>query len=183
MPLFAKLSAEGFLPAMTILAVTACVAAWVWMAARWRHGQPAVPYQPRRPAPWQGIDLTLIVAFYLAAQLGAFGLAAAVLGPTAVRPPDAYDTDKAGTEHAVAQVMDQGGGWVVLLCAVSVVAVAPVVEEFLFRLLFQGWLEALEHRWRRRMPTLGRLLPARPGRSCCRRFFLPGCTSASTARR
>ena len=35
---------------------------------------------------------------------------------------------------------------------------APITEEFFFRVLLQGWLEAFEHRWRRQMPTLRRLV-------------------------
>ena len=42
--------------------------------------------------------------------------------------------------------MERRSGWAVLLCVAAAVVVAPVVEEFLFRLLLQGWLEALERR-------------------------------------
>ena len=40
------------------------------------------------------------------------------------------------------------------ICLLSAVVMAPIAEEFLFRLLFQGWLEALERRLRRRIPLL-----------------------------
>jgi membrane protease YdiL (CAAX protease family) len=159
MPLFAKLPADVLIPAAAILLLTACVDAWVWIAARWRRGQPVLPYQPRRPVPWGGLDLIFIVAFYLVFQAGVWGVAGLVLGPAALQPPDSYNVEEAGTEHEVVRLMEQGGPWVILLCVVSVVVIAPLVEEFLFRLLFQGWLEAIERRWRRQMPTLRRLLP------------------------
>ena len=87
------------------------------------------------------------------------GLASVVLGPEATQAPAAYDPGKTTTEHVVGQLIAEGNVWVFLLCFVSAAVVAPVSEEFLFRVLLQGWLEALEHRWRRRMPTLRRLIP------------------------
>ena len=61
------------------------------------------------------------------------------------------------------QLIAEGNVWVFLLCVISAAVVAPISEEFLFRVLLQGWLEALEHRWRRQMPTLRRLIPRGTG--------------------
>ena len=74
-------------------------------------------------------------------------------------PAAGYDPDQSSAEHPLAKLVIEGGGWILVLCFVSAVIVAPLVEEFLFRVLLQGWLEALEHRWRRQMPTLRRLVP------------------------
>jgi membrane protease YdiL (CAAX protease family) len=45
-----------------------------------------------------------------------------------------------------------------LVIVFTAAIVAPLVEEFLFRLLLQGWLEAIERRLRRRLPGLRRTL-------------------------
>jgi len=44
-----------------------------------------------------------------------------------------------------------------LLTTWIVVAVAPLFEEFLFRVVLQGWLEARERAWRRNRPALRRV--------------------------
>ena len=116
-------------------------------------------YQPRRPVPWHTIDLVLVVVFYFVAQSGAVGLAHAVLGPHVPRAAVAHSPGQSTAEHVIGQLIAEGNAWVLLLCVVSATIVAPVTEEFFFRVLLQGWLEALQHRWRRQMPTLRRLVP------------------------
>jgi membrane protease YdiL (CAAX protease family) len=44
--------------------------------------------------------------------------------------------------------------WTLLLGAVSAIVIAPITEEFVFRLLLQGWLESLERRMRRQIPAM-----------------------------
>ena len=119
-------------------------------------------YQPRRPAPWNAVHLAAIVIFYLAAQTVVVLLATAILGAETVRPPTIYDPDKLNAGHVVAQMLKDADAWLLLICIVSAVVVAPVVEEFLFRVVLQSWLEKLQRRWRRRMPTL-RLVPRAVG--------------------
>jgi membrane protease YdiL (CAAX protease family) len=142
-----------------LLAVTACVAAWARVAARFWHRQPVLAYQPRRPVPWQVTDLALVVVFYLIVQSGMVGLAGVVLGSGGTQSPAVYGSGESTTEHVVGQLIAQGNVWVLLLCGISAVVVAPITEEFLFRVLLQGWLEALRRRLRRQMPTLWRLIP------------------------
>ncbi len=142
-----------------ILAVSACVVAWWWAAVQWWHRRPLLPYQPRRRVPWHAIDLVLIVVCYVALQSGVIVLADASLGPNASRAPATYDASGSPAEHVVAQLIAEGNPWVLLLCLVSAGLVAPITEEFLFRVLIQGWLEALQHRGRRQMPTLRWLVP------------------------
>ena len=56
---------------LAILAVAACAAVWTAAAVRWRRGQPVLPYQPRRPVPWQGHRRgAVIVVFYRGAAAG-----------------------------------------------------------------------------------------------------------------
>jgi membrane protease YdiL (CAAX protease family) len=144
---------------MAMLALIACVVVWTMVARRWRRRQSILPYQPRRPVPWGGFDLLLVLLFYLIVQSGVVEVTRTILGPNAIHPVAAYDAEEAEPTHPVATLVAEGDPWVLLLCFFSAVIAAPVVEEFLFRALLQGWLEALEHRWRRKMPTLGRLLP------------------------
>jgi membrane protease YdiL (CAAX protease family) len=147
-----------------IVAISACVVAWWWVAAERRQRRPVVPYQPRRPAPWQAIDLAVILlVYYVAMQWGVVALADAFFGPGAAQPPAIYDASGTQTEHVVAQLIAQGSPWVLLLCFVSAGVVAPITEEFFFRVLLQGWLETLERRWRRQMPMLRRLVPGGSG--------------------
>jgi membrane protease YdiL (CAAX protease family) len=146
-----------------ILAISACVVAWTWAAAQWWQRRPILPYQPRRPAPWRAIDLGAIVIFYLVMQSGVIALADAFLGATALGAPSTYDAAGSQAEHVVAQLIADGNPWVLLLCIVSAGLVAPITEEFFFRVLLQGWLDALQHRWRRQMPTLRRLVPRGSG--------------------
>jgi len=159
MPLFAVLYSEIFILAAAALAVLASAAVCGVVVSRWRQRRPAIPYQPRRPAPWGALEMTCVALLYLAAQAGVLILAATILGPHATRTPPIYNPDKENSLHVTLQLMAEANGWVLLLCGVSAIIVAPVAEEFLFRVVLQGWLESLEHRWRRRMPTLRRLLP------------------------
>lgn len=67
---------------------------------------------------------------------------------------DPHETDGKTTDldHPTIVLLRQDGSpltW--LLCVVTVVLIAPLAEEFLFRLLLQGWLEAAESRYRRRV--------------------------------
>jgi membrane protease YdiL (CAAX protease family) len=143
-----------------------------------------VPYEPRRPVPWRTADLLILVLFYVAAQGAAGGAIQAVCGArrslplrTACEQAAAHDAhggqsasidatcmekngehrdDESVTSHFLVQLMESGNPWVLLLCAVSAILVAPVFEEFFFRVLLQGWLEAIERRGRRRFPWLRR---------------------------
>jgi membrane protease YdiL (CAAX protease family) len=54
------------------------------------------------------------------------------------------------SEHPVQLLLSENSSpRVLLLCFLSAVLVAPLTEEFLFRVLLQGWMEAVAIRWRR----------------------------------
>jgi membrane protease YdiL (CAAX protease family) len=167
MQLFADdLTWNPIVPA-AILAVTACAGVWAMLAARWRQGRPAVPYQPRRRAPWGAWELVLIVAFYVMAYWLTFALAGAVFGagPASgtVGQVGNLPHDKESTAaHVVAQLLAENNVWVLLLCVVAAAIVAPVAEEFFFRVLLQGWLEARERRWRRWLRVSRGVVPIVP---------------------
>jgi membrane protease YdiL (CAAX protease family) len=151
MPLFAL--QPPFVVPLAVSTVTTCVVLWLWVVAyRWRR-RSLVAYQPRRPAPWHAVDLAAVVLFYMVLLSGLIELAGKLLGPHAMQA-----SGEATTEHVVGRLIAERDVWIFLLSAISAAIVAPISEEFFFRVLLQGWFEALEHRWRRQMPTLRRLM-------------------------
>jgi membrane protease YdiL (CAAX protease family) len=141
------------------LAVVGCAAVWARIAKLRSRGVPVLPYQRRRFVPWQGVDLAFVFIFYLAVQGCIFMVIRAAIGAKAIRPPVMCDPEKVDMSHGVAKLMESGGPLMLLLCAVSAVLIAPIVEEFFFRVMLLGWLDKLERRNRRRLPTLRRFMP------------------------
>jgi membrane protease YdiL (CAAX protease family) len=115
------------------------------------------------PVPWGGFDLLVVLLFYVVVQSGIIGLERTVLGPGALQHSVARTSDEDDAAHPLTKLVAEGNVWILLLCFVSAVVAAPVAEEFAFRVLLQGWFQALERRWRRKMPTLRRMLPRAAG--------------------
>jgi len=123
------------------------LAVWGWVLKRRLAGQAVLSWQPRRPVPWEGIHVVIIVFCYFALMvsvpklflnLSHFDLTAVDQGPKE-------------TQHIVAQLLERGEGFGTrVLCVAAATITAPFCEEFVFRLVLQGWLEARERRWRRR---------------------------------
>jgi len=62
------------------------------------------------------------------------------------------------SEHPLARLAkEQPDVGTLALATVSAVAVAPFFEEFIFRIVLQGWFEKWEALWRQRTQTLGPL--------------------------
>lgn len=133
------------------------------MLRRLRQGDPILPREPRRPVPWRAGHVLLVIALYaaLAALMGS--QAELFLGPEAVREPVIRDVEKTDTVHTIARLLIEGSPWVRLMCVFIAAVVAPIAEEFLFRVLLQGWLEALQRRLRPKMPVLRRWVPGAIG--------------------
>jgi membrane protease YdiL (CAAX protease family) len=133
---------------MVVLAATGLV--WRAIALRWRRGIPLVPYQHRRRVRWQGADVLLVVLFYILAMILAMCIVPAILGPEKSALVPCPEEERG--DNPVLQLLRQGPAWAVAAAVLVAVVVAPVTEEFLFRALLQGWLEAA---WRRRRGFLG----------------------------
>jgi membrane protease YdiL (CAAX protease family) len=205
----------------------AAVGTWVWAAWRLRRGQPPLVYADRRPVPWRGFDVAIVlVAGATAISLcqGAILHFSGAVPTAAGNIPDevlailfvgqsisevclmlfavgllmwrcradwadlGLDFRKLGHDlgigligflfstapvmllFSVLQSMLQPKEmhpliefamrqpsqlWLIGLCAVLV---APLVEEFFFRVILQGWLESVEHS----LAHGGRLLPSLP---------------------
>ncbi len=194
--------------------LTGALITWAWVASRLWRGQALLPYEPRRLVPWSGVDLLLIVAVYLLAQVIAQTAAARWAGLPQLAEGEKFDARatfvllaahlvgnlitltialcllvlRAGAslrdlgieaariaadlkcgvvaflaagplvyavqalvvqwipyEHPLVDAMQKQPAaatlWVVSL---SAVVVAPLFEEFIFRVILQGWLEKLE---------------------------------------
>ena len=163
---FAEISpptAPFWLVALILAAVGVSLAFWAIVLMRRMHGRTALPSEAQRSVPWQGVDLLVILAAYFAMSGVAVGVVRWSLGPERVRPMPAVNDEVHETAHVVLKALAAGGPWVVVLCVVAVVVVAPVVEEFLFRLLLQGWLEARMERWAFHQPAVRRFLPGAAG--------------------
>lgn len=156
------------IPLWLLLALAAglwfCLAAWITVVQRLWRRQPVVPYEPRRHVPWQGVDLLLVLLVYVATAAGMVGMAHAILADSGLtKPPVMQDANSSNTAHTVIRLLDEGTPIVLFVCAMAVVVVAPLAEEFLFRVLLQGWLEAKQRRLRPWMPTLRRIVPGSIG--------------------
>jgi membrane protease YdiL (CAAX protease family) len=123
------------------------------MVIRIRQGTTVVPCQPRHPVPWRGIDVLVVFLVYLAAPSGAMLLSMGWFDLGDVQTPAVSQAAPLRAEHPAARVLEESGDpWALALCIAAVVLVAALIEEFLFRLVLQGWLENVENRSLRRLP-------------------------------
>lgn len=146
------------------IGVTAAIATsalvWIAIVRKTLRGDPVVRYEGRRPVPWKTIDVAVIFGLYFMPML--VGLAASALqvpsdGESDAVPEisqsqatEAANGEETDIQHATMDLLRQDGTLLTwALCIVAAVVVAPVAEEFLFRLVLQGWLESAEYRRRR----------------------------------
>lgn len=148
------------------LAATAgwvCLGVWTWIVLRLAQGETVLPREWPRWVPWRARHLLAVFGVYFVAILAAQAAIALALDPAALRPPDIYDVREASKEHPATKILTKGQPWEVIVCGLAAAVGAPIFEEILFRLVLQGWLESAQRRWRRRMPTLHRLVPGAIG--------------------
>jgi membrane protease YdiL (CAAX protease family) len=154
---------------VALLVLGATAAFWFTVVHRWRAGRPVLPYEPRPSTPWDALDLLVVLMFFVgtASVAGLVVHQGLRFEPPDRREDAAVESESASTTNDMADkeaesdqgetveeaVLDQdtahpilhlvlGGGWTALIVgALSVILVAPLAEEFLFRLLLQGWLQ------------------------------------------
>ncbi len=80
----------------------ASLGVWGLVFWRWRTGRTIVPYEPRRPVPWLGVDLALIILAFLIA-----GAAILHFTPT---PHEATSNGRAADSPAVVKQADSAKG-------------------------------------------------------------------------
>jgi membrane protease YdiL (CAAX protease family) len=205
-----------FVGLMVLAALVACPITWFAIFWKWRTDGEPVPYEPRRPVPWDGATTLIIAVLYLTAQFGTaliagrvyqqetgvrldaeeaardprlflralqanvaaaaitflFGLAVlnfrsradrddlgfamrdddlrrGLLGFAAIVPPvlllnAALSQILGKSQHPLIEGWRDGGSPQLLVWSIlTAVVAAPLVEEFLFRGVLQGWLERL----------------------------------------
>lgn len=125
------------------------------VANRLNRGLPVLPYTRRRPVPWGALHVAAIAVWTVLA----LWLAVRWFDIPVSSPGLPTTEDTARPHHLVILIQESHTLPTFLLCFLSAVIVAPIVEEFLFRLVLQGWLEAVEMQFRRRIPLLRRLMP------------------------
>lgn len=94
---------------------------------------------------WTGLDVLLIFALWFGAQVICYHLAR--VADSSAQPTAAAATtsvDKQDNGHPLAQMIAQAkrSPMILLTAFLAAVVVVPILEEFLFRLLLQGWLES-----------------------------------------
>ena len=148
--------------------------------------RPLVPFEPRRPVPWGGLDLLAVLLGYVCLGASLALAANQFLGWKFDEFPDQQQTEKPRDEAPLLEAptdtqqtetdeaddeidMDRAHPVVVLLsgdsspgtfllCVFAVVVMAPVSEEFFFRLMLQGYLEKVDFRWHRLLRYSGHSL-------------------------
>jgi len=175
--------ADNLLVLVILLATVIC---WLGVGARRFIGRPLLAYEPRRPVPWDGGDLAIVVLLFLLGHVLAGEVVHRGLGlsPPAKNRADAsagessdaqdeeqgkqpdtnqnqeQEEDQDEAAHFILRLAKVGGPGGLLIAALSVVVVAPLVEEMLFRLFLQGWMEKVG----RRLRTVGRHITNTPGK-------------------
>ncbi len=145
--------------ALIVLACCASLLFWVAVLARRPPGE-ILPQEPRRRVPWKGSDVLVVLLAFIALSLVAWEGVHRVLAPELIEPLPAEDVVG---PHPVLEAMMLGGAPVLVLCVIAVAVVAPMAEEFLFRVVLQGWLESVAERWLPFLPGLRRWLPGASG--------------------
>ena len=137
-----------------LLAVSAGL--WTWIRTRWQRREPLIPLARRRPVPWQAQDVLFIFLVGLLLSVTAAKSVQAWMGPDAAQQAAEQKPELA---HPAEQLLRSGNPGQIAVAVAMAVVVAPLVEEFFFRVLLQGWMEAVWSRQRRKHREL-RAAPA-----------------------
>ena len=95
---------------------------------------------PKNSVLWTGFEVLLFFAVWLAPL---FVSVAVTCVASLNQPQTETIADTADHGHPIAQLIEQSqqSPMILLIVFLSAVVAAPIIEEFLFRMLFQGWLE------------------------------------------
>ena len=138
--------------------VSASGAIWIWVCLRCLRGKPIIPLARRRPVPWQGRDvLYLFLVSFLLSYAAVYTINRWV-GPKTGQEKSAadpgYRVPARELAHQTEQLLRSGDRCGTVIAVTMAVFVAPLAEEFFFRVLLQGWLEAVWSRKRRKYRAL-----------------------------
>jgi membrane protease YdiL (CAAX protease family) len=140
--------------AAIVVGLLAAAAIWTGCIVAWH---PTIRLGRRRPVPWQAQDVLVIsLLFFLVPAM--MHKAVKEWKPIDNGPdngPQKTD-DKHELAHAAQQLLRTKDPVAVAIAAVMAIVIAPLIEEFIFRVLLQGWLEAVWSRRRRQQQELRR---------------------------
>jgi len=175
-----------------LVVIVGGVYVWVTIFRCLRRRCHPVPFEPRRPVPWGGLDLLLVLFGYVCLggllvfaatdllgwelhdfQAQEFGVQQADTLAEETQPVEDQESSQDEQESDDELDLDRAHPVVVLLsgdaspgtfllCLFTVVIMAPVAEEFFFRLLLQGYLEKVDFRWQRMQRYSARTLGLMP---------------------
>jgi membrane protease YdiL (CAAX protease family) len=129
--------------ALGILAASLLV--WARLASKLTQHETLVLREPRAAVPWSGWDVAFLVLCWLASDLGAAAVANRFESAAVPAPPVTENAADTPAPHPVLLLIQAApNGLTLAVCLLTAVVLAPLVEEFLFRLLLQGWLERNE---------------------------------------
>jgi hypothetical protein len=135
--------------------VAAFLVSWAAIIERQIYSKPILPYQPRRRVPWRGWDLLAILFFYVFIYAIVLQLCQYLSGVDIFEP----SKQKSVIDHPLVQLMAERNWAAIIMCCLTGIVVAPIIEEVFHRILIQGWLENVDRDLRRRVPSLRRFLP------------------------
>lgn len=134
-------------PAIIAASLAASAAIWLWILTRRLMRRPLISLVRRKRVPWLGQDVLVIFLLgFLMAFLASTIAGRLAGGEAALKAGE----QKLQTAHPAEQLLSEGGWRAICLATFVAVVVAPLYEEFMFRVLLQGWLEAV---WSRRRRT------------------------------
>lgn len=140
--------------AMVVLGlVVAGIAAWTAILRQLRRPESLVPLAPRRAVPWSAGHCAAIIFVYVASLILVPHLFLHFNGREEARQePPVEESPAKSNDHMIVHLLRNVGHdpAAVLLGVLTAGLLAPLCEEFVFRLTLQGYLEARERRFRRR---------------------------------
>ena len=158
MTLFAQAEPSMWLSFLIATVLCGFPVMWITIGVRLWQGKPVLPREARRPVPWKGIDVLAVLVLWLSLEVVGASLVVNLLGDMFGATPEGAATN----EHPIAALMAEGNVLLLLISGLSAVVVAPIFEEFFFRVLFQGWMESAMGRLRWIVPQIGRFSVVAP---------------------
>lgn len=169
--------------ALVALLLSAAIVVWMTIFSRWAHGRSLASYERRRPVPWGALDIALVFGGYLLLTAIIPSLALELpppeqrrplekrpptqLAPNMVQPgvPDVKEQETVGESdgqvlHPIVHLIRSRSLAAMMLAVTLALIIAPLSEEFIFRVVMQGGLEAMARRrrapvrWLRRWPPI-----------------------------
>ncbi len=128
---------------------------WMTVVWRWMHRVPIIRHEFRRHVPWKGGDVLVLIAAYL--FIGSMVMTAFRYFEKTRASIDRADgshlmaevDQNAKTAHPLTPLLTSGNIGLIALGIFLAVVKAPLLEEFMFRVVLQGWLESAWIRSRR----------------------------------